>query len=376
MKDVGSLATLRELNRLRVVDELRRRGSASRSDLARLTGLSRTTVTAVVGDLQANGLVVEAEDGTAQAGRGRPPVMLRLDPSAGLALGVDFGHSHVRVAVADLSSTVLAEAGVDPAHVVGAGMGVPGPFDRRTGRVSTTMLLPSWQDLSPGEELAERIGVQVEADNDANMGALGEATFGAGQGYDDLVYVKVATGIGAGLVLDGRLYRGARGIAGELGHIAVVPQGPVCMCGGRGCLQSVAATPQVLTALRAAHGPDLTLRGMLDLVGAGDAAALRVINDAGRSIGRVLADLCNHVNPSAIVVGGDLSGSDEPLLAGIRESIDRYALKGAADTVEVLPGVLGDRAEVLGAIALVVTDTERLRSAGLAALAGGVGVPS
>src|SRR3954468_17140293 len=240
MKDVGSLATLRELNRLRVVDELRRRGSASRSDLARLTGLLRTTVTAAVGDLQANGLVVEHEE-TGQGGRGRPPVLLRLDPAAGLALGVDFGHSHVRVAVADLSSTVLAErrieldvdaqatesldaaaalvdemlasGGFDKAQGVGAGMGMRGPFDPRTGRVSTTMLLPSWQDLSPGEELAERIGVQVEADNDANMGALGEATFGAGQGYDDLVYVKVATGIGAGLVLDGRLYRGARGIA-------------------------------------------------------------------------------------------------------------------------------------------------------------------
>jgi predicted NBD/HSP70 family sugar kinase/biotin operon repressor len=404
VKDAGSLATLRELNRLRVVDELRRHGTASRSDLARLTGLSRTTVTAVVGELQARGFVVDVEEGAALPGRGRPPVMLRLDPSAGLALGVDFGHSHVRVAVADLSSTVLAErridldvdanaaasldaaadlvgqvladAGADAATVVGAGMGVPGPFDRRTGRVSTTMLLPSWQGLSPGEELSRRIGVHVEVDNDANMGALGEAIFGAGRGVADMAYVKVATGIGGGLVLDGRLYRGASGIAGELGHIGVVPEGPVCICGGRGCLQSVAAVPQVLAALRAAHGPELTVAGMLELAAAGDVAAVRVINDAGRAIGRVLADLCNHVNPSAIVVGGDLSGAREPLLAGIRASIDRYALRGAAETVEVKSGVLGDRAEVLGAIALVVTDTERLRSAGLAVLAGGAVVPS
>jgi predicted NBD/HSP70 family sugar kinase/biotin operon repressor len=404
MRDAGSLATLRESNRLRVVDELRRHGMASRSDLARHSGLSRTTVAAVVGELQAHGLVVEVEEGSTQAGRGRPPVMLRLDPSAGLAVGVDFGHSHVRVAVADLSSTVLAErlveldvdanagesldvaaelvgqvlvdAAVDAAQIVGAGMGVPGPFDRRTGRVSTTMLLPSWQGLNPGAELSRRIGVHVEVDNDANLGAFGEAIFGAARGIADMAYVKVATGIGGGLVLDGRLYRGASGIAGELGHIGVVPEGPVCICGGRGCLQSIAAVPQVLAALRAAHGPELTVRGMLELVAAGDVAALRVVNDAGRAIGRVLADLCNHVNPSAIVVGGDLSGAREPLLAGIRESIDRYALKGAAETVEVKSGVLGDRAEVLGAIALVVNDTERLRSAGLAALAGEAVVPS
>jgi predicted NBD/HSP70 family sugar kinase len=187
------------------------------------------------------------------------------------------------------------------------------------------------------------------------------------------VYAKVATGVGAGLILDGRLFRGATGIAGELGHVSFRPDGPVCICGGRGCLQSVAAVPPVLAALRVAHGPELTARGMLELVAARDVAAVRVVNDAGRAIGRVLADLCNHVNPSAIVVGGDLSAAREPLLAGIRESIDRYALRGAADTVEVKAGVLGERAEVLGALALVISDTERLRSAGLAALTGEIG---
>jgi predicted NBD/HSP70 family sugar kinase len=400
--DGGSLGTLRELNRLRVVDALRRRGTASRSDLARQTGLSRTTVAAVVAELQENGLVTELRDEQVESvGRGRPPVMLRLDAAAGFALGIDFGHSHVRVAVADLSSRVLAErsvevdvdahalesldtaaglvedvldeAGVDRETVVAVGMGVPGPFDRRAGRVNSTQLLPSWRELQQGPELAHRIGMQVEVDNDANLGALGEATFGAARGIANVVYVKIATGIGAGLVLDGRLFRGGTGIAGELGHIAVVPEGPVCICGGRGCLQSVASVPTVLTALRAAHGPELTVRGMLELVAAGDVAAVRVVNDAGRTIGRVLADLCNHVNPSAIVVGGDLSAAREPLLAGIRESIDRHALRGAADAVDVVAGVLGERAEVLGAVALVIADTERLRSADLAALNDTVG---
>jgi predicted NBD/HSP70 family sugar kinase len=399
--DGGSLGTLRELNRLRVVDALRRSGTASRSDLARQTGLSRTTVASVVADLQGRGLVVEGSDDVAAIGRGRPPAMLRLDASAGAVLGVDFGHRHVRVAVADLSSTVLAErfseldvdggataaldtaaelaadaiaeAGIGRERVVGAGMGVPGPFDRSTGRISSPVMLPSWQALRPADELSARLGVAVEADNDANLGALGEVSFGAGRGFADVVYVKVASGIGAGLVLDGRLHRGATGTAGELGHIAVVPDGPVCICGNRGCLESVAAAEPVLAALRAAHGPGLTVHAMLDLVGAGDVAAGRVVNDAGRAIGRVLADLCNHVNPSAIVIGGELSLAHEPLLAGVREAVDRYALPGAAQVVEVKAGVLGERAEVLGALALVIADTERLRSAGLAALHDPIG---
>jgi predicted NBD/HSP70 family sugar kinase len=391
----GSLARLRELNRLRVVDALRRSRTASRSDLARQTGLSRTTVASVVADLQARGLVVEGQDDPATTGRGRPPAMLRLDASAGAVLGVDFGHQHVRIAVADLSSTILAEgnteldvdrgaqaaldtaaelaadaiaeARIRPERIVGAGMGVPAPFDRSTGRISSPVMLPSWQALRPAEELARRLGVPVEADNDANLGALGEVWFGAGRGFADVVYVKVASGIGAGLVLDGRLHRGATGTAGEIGHIAVVPNGPVCICGNRGCLEAVAAAGPVLAALRAAHGPDLTLPALLELVAAGDVAAGRVVNDAGRAIGRVLADLCNHVNPSAIVIGGALSLAGEPLLAGVRAALDRHALPGAAQAVELKAGVLGARAEVLGALALVIADTQG-RTAGLPVL--------
>jgi predicted NBD/HSP70 family sugar kinase len=396
---VGSLGSLRELNRLRVVDALRRRGTASRTDLARLTGLSRTTVATVVADLQARGLVVDLPDDQAQppaTGRGRPPMMLRLDASAGAALGIDFGHTHLRVAVADLSSAILAErvvrldvdgdaataldaaaslaeealteSGVDRSRLVGAGMGLPGPIDRRTGEISSSVILPGWRGLRPGHELARRLNVHVEVDNDANVGALGEVSFGAGRGFSDVVYVKVGSGIGAGLVLDGRLYHGATGIAGELGHVPVRPDGAVCTCGNRGCLQTVAAVGPVVAALRPAHGPDLTIRGVAELVAAGDVAASRVVNDAGRMIGRVLADLCNHLNPAAIIVGGELSTTGPPLLAGIREAVDRYALPGAAQAAEIRAGVLGERAELLGALALVIADTERLRSAGFASL--------
>jgi predicted NBD/HSP70 family sugar kinase len=393
----GSLEALRERNRMRVIDALRRSGTATRSELSHITGLSRTTVATIVADLQASGLVVEP-DGERTGGRGRPAAVLRLDPSAGAALGIDFGHTHVRVAVADLSSTLLGEqsaavdvdqdagaaldiaaalvqqvlgdASVDNSRVVGAGMGLPGPFDRGRHMVNSSTILPGWLGVDAAAELGRRIDVQVEVDNDANLGALGELTFGAGRGISDSVYVKMSTGIGAGLVLRGALHRGATGIAGELGHVQVQPDGIVCNCGGRGCLQTVASVPTLLAAARAAHGPELTLQGLIELVEAGDFGARRIVGEAGRAVGRVIADLCNHVNPEAIIVGGDLSAVGEPLLAGFREAIDRHALPGAAEAVEVKAAVLGERAEVLGALALVIADTDRLRSAGLASLAG------
>jgi predicted NBD/HSP70 family sugar kinase len=394
----GSLEALREQNRLLVIDVLRRNGTATRGDIARITRLSRTTVASIVADLQARGLVAEPSGGTRSGARGRPAALLKLDPSAGAALGVDFGHRHVRIAVADLSSTVLAEevvpldvdndadnaldvstdlvahvlgsAAVARERVIGAGMGLPGPFDGARGLINSTTILPGWVGRDPVGELASRLDVQVEADNDANLGALAELMFGAGRGHRDAVYVKLSTGIGAGLVFRGSIYRGATGIAGELGHVQVERDGAACSCGGRGCLQTVAGIPRLLALASEAHGSDLTVQGLIDLVHAGDFAARRIVGEAGRAVGRVLADLCNLINPEVIIVGGDLSVAGEPLLAGIRESIDRHALPGAAEAVQVKPAVLGERAEVLGALALVIGDTERLRSAGLAALSG------
>lgn len=399
---MGSLERLREHNRLRVVDALRRHGTASRTELVRETGLSRTTVATLVADLQARGLVVEKpvdDVHTEQAGRGRPPTLLRLDPSAGVALGVDFGHTHLRVAVADLSSAVLAErrielnidhsaaaaldaavevidlvlaeAGNTRADVVGVGMGLSGPIEL-SGKVGRTVILPGWVGLNAATELSTRLGLHVTADNDANLGALAEVTSGAGQGLSDVIYVMVSSGIGAGLILGGKLHRGATGFAGELGHVFARQDGAVCRCGNRGCLETLASVDSVLALLRPTHGADLTEAGLLQLIAAGDLAATRVVRDAGRAIGGVLAGLANCLDPDAIIVGGELSPAGMPLLEGIREGIERFALPSAVRQVEVRAGVLGDRAEVLGALALVLGDTDRLRLAGLAALSGDV----
>jgi predicted NBD/HSP70 family sugar kinase len=335
MATAGSLEALRELNRLRVIDALRQRGTASRSDIARHTGLSRTTVTTLVSDLQAKGLVVEQPLGEIQ-GRGRPPTLLRLDPSVGAVVGIHFDHRLVRVAVADLSSTVL----------------------------------PGWAGLNAMDELTARLDLQVSVDNDANLGALAEVSFGAGRGLSDVIYVMVSSGVGAGIVLDGKLHRGVTGVAGELGHVNVRADGAVCRCGNRGCLETVASTDAVLSLLRPAHGAGLTVRRLVELLDAGDAGAQRVVTDAGHEIGRVLAGLCNVLSPSGVIVGGDLGVAAGPLLNGIREALDRYALPPVRAALELRAGVLGERAEVLGALALVIGDTDRLRSAGLAALHG------
>ena len=221
---------------------------------------------------------------------------------------------------------MLEETGIGRAQVVAAGMGIPGPIADPVRRVGSSSILPGWEGLNPAQALAARLGdVHVEALNDANLGALAEASLGAGKGISDVVYVKISSGIGAGLVLGGRLHCGISGNAGEIGHVQVRDDGVACRCGNRGCLETVAALPAVLAALRPAHGERLDLAGVVELAARGDIATTRVIKDAGRAVGRALGDLCNVVNPGVVIVGGDLSATGAPLLDGIRDSVDRFA---------------------------------------------------
>jgi glucokinase-like ROK family protein len=392
VRSEGSLEALRRLNRLRVIRTMREHGVISRAEIARRTGLSRSTVSSLVSELQADGLVSERGDTGEAHGEhgGRPPRLLAFRPSAGAAVGVDFGHSHLRVAVSDLSSIILAErstpldtdhaahegldvaarlvaetlaeAEVEAGRVIGAGLGLPGPVDQADGIVGSSAILPGWVGVAAGHEMRRRLGFPVLVDNDANLGALGEAMFGAGQGADDFVYVKVSSGIGAGLILRGQLYRGWGGMAGELGHVLVDPEGAVCRCGNRGCLETAASASAVLELLRRSHG-ELTAAEMLRLAREGDLGCRRVIADAGRAVGGAVALLFNILNPQRLVVGGDLAAAGDLLLDGVRESVRRWALPAAAEAARVVPGVLGERAGVLGALALVLSEADDLARA-------------
>jgi len=382
------LASLREGNRKRVIDALRERGVASRAELARITGLSRSTVSTIVADLLESGLAGERDgqpEGEAHAGR--PPVMVSLNSSAGLALGIDFGHRHLRVAVSDLSHTVLAEtwreldvdhsaeegleavvefvdevlaeARVDRARVIGAGMGLPAPIDRMTGAVQASSILPGWVGVDAAAEASARLGLPVEVENDANLGALAELVWGAAVGKSEVAYIKASSGIGAGLISGGRLQHGVGGTAGEIGHTVIAEGGPVCRCGNRGCLETLASSRAIAELLSASRAEQISPRRMLELCAAGDAATLRLIGDAGRAIGIAVANLCNLLNPQCVVVGGDLSVAGEALLGPLREAVQRNAIPSAAEDLEIRAGVLGERAELLGALALVMQESDR-----------------
>ena len=383
--DSGSLRSLRELNRGRVIDALRDRGRASRAEIARATGLSRSTVSSIVSDLIDSGLLTEQRDALGVAhgeAGGRPPVLLSLDPSAGLAVGIDFGHTHLRVAVSDLSHEVLAETrreldvdhsadqGLDAAAelvdqvleegtvdrngVLGVGMGLPGPIDSSTRTVGSSSILPGWVGVDAAAEMGRRLRLPVHVENDANLGALAELTWGAGRECAHLVYLKVSNGIGAGLIVAGRLFRGAGGTAGEIGHTILDETGDICRCGNRGCLETYAAGPAIVELLRRSLGEDLTLETVLARAAEGEAGCRRAIADAGRHVGTAAANLCNVLNPQRIVVGGSIGTAGDVLLEPMREAVARYAIHTAAADVEIVPSELGDRAELLGALALVL----------------------
>src|SRR5215472_7823370 len=235
----GTLAWLRSRNRERVIAELRTHGALSQAEIARTTGLSKTTVSSLVGELKEAGLVRELEANQPGRRGGRPALQLELHDASRAVIGIDCGHSHVEVAIGDPAANVLAErrvdldvdhdataamdeaarlvnevlaiAGIERDQVIGVGMGIPGPVDRVRGKVGSATILPAWVGLPIAAEMEQRLGMPVEIDNDANLGALDELTWGAGRGCSNFAYIKMATGVGAGLVVDGKPLRGASG---------------------------------------------------------------------------------------------------------------------------------------------------------------------
>lgn len=374
-----------------LLETIRDLGGVTRADLSRLTGLSRSAVAHAVAALLADGLIAEREPGGGHAGqRGRPATLLTPSRPPGHVVGIDFGHAHVGVAIADTAGEVLAEsrqgadvdhhadevldtsarmtryllsqAGVPLSQVIAVVAGLPGPVDPRTRALRPPAILAAWAGRDAGHELATRLGRPAEVANDADLGALGELRYGAGRGRQDFVYVKASHGVGAGLVLGGRIYRGAAGIAGEIGHTSLPDATEWCRCGNRGCLETVVSLGPLSRRLARIGIPPAT-------DGAGwpvsllqeNALAVRALTEAGRILGRALADLCNCLNPEAVILGGEIGTAGPPLVAGVRESIDRYAQPAAAEAVQVLAAGLGARSELMGAVALAAGQVAGLR---------------
>ncbi|MEV8316476.1 ROK family transcriptional regulator [Streptomyces sp. NPDC059900] len=351
----------------------------TRADIARMTGLARSTVSQRVDALIAHGFVTEEADGGSTGGR--PPRRLRLRTREHAVAGVDLGASHCRVALLDIGGEVLAvredpisiadgprevlghvertlhalldEAGRDSASLQSIGVGVPGPVEFSTGRPVDPPIMPGWHQFPIPEFFAERFGPRALVDNDVNVMALAEQR----RAFPDtryLLYIKVGTGIGCGIVADGRLHRGAQGSAGDIGHIRVGDIEDPCRCGNSGCLEAVAGGAAIARklselGLQATSGSDV-----VRLVKSGNRDAVRMVREAGRAVGEVLAGLVNFFNPDTVVVGGALAAVHDQLLAGVREAVYRRSHPLATHVLRIEPSRTGENAAAIGAGILAV----------------------
>ena len=359
---------------------IREEVAVTRADLARVTGLARSTVAQRVDALLAQGLVYEA-GGSASTG-GRPPTVLAFNRDAGVVLVADLGATHARVALSDLAGTPLAERASDldigrgPEHALtwvterfaellnetgrsrddvrGIGIGVPGPVEFDSGRPVNPPIMPGWDDFPIPDWFASHYSAPVLVDNDVNIMARGEHRM-QWPDTEHLLLIKVGTGIGCGIVADGHIHRGARGAAGDIGHIrATSSEDVICRCGNIGCLEAVAGG-QALAERLAAAGEDAThSRDVVRLVQAGHPGAIRMVRDAGRTLGEVLAGTVNFFNPAVIVIGGDIAEAHAQLLAGVREGIFSRSLPLATRDLRIVPCRLGDRAGVIGAAIMAI----------------------
>ena len=352
----------------------------TRSELSAITGLARSTVAGRVDALLAAGLITPTGE-TASTG-GRPPATFAFNPAARVTLGADLGATHARLAVTDLAGKVLAyanadldialgpepvldwvverghklldEAGRGEADLLGVGLGLPGPVEHPTGRAVNPPIMPGWDGFDVPDYVRRRWDVPVLVDNDVNIMALGEH-FSAWPDAEHLLFIKAATGIGCGVIAEGRVYRGAQGAAGDMGHIKVSGgDEALCRCGNTGCLEAVASGAAIaakLTEQGVEAGGSLDV---VDLARAGSVPALQLVRQAGRDIGEVLAGAVNFFNPSIIVIGGSLALAGDHLIAGVREIIYRRSLPLATRHLRIAAARTGETSGAIGAGVMVI----------------------
>ena len=383
----GSQSSLREANKGLLVETIKQFGGLTQVELVDATGLSAATVSTLVKQLTESGLVEVRP--TSRSGRRAQLVILAR--ATGLAAGVHVGHRSLRVLLSDFNREIVAEQSmplprehpmdtvvdrvalliVDMLELVassldelaGIALGLPAPVDVSTGMLSVRGVLPGWDSEHIGEVMGKRLGRPVYVENDANLGALAQMAFGATHPYADSVYVRASYGTGAGVILGGRLHRGFGGTAGEIGHVQVDPRGHICRCGRRGCLDTVVGAEALLASLQTSHGP-LTLRDVISRAVDGDPGCSRVLADAGRTIGRVVAGVCQAVNPQAVCVGGELADAGSVFLAPLAEAVQEHILPNQVAPMEVLASPLRGDEVAKGALVQVLDSTDLFAQGG------------
>ncbi|HQY98981.1 MAG TPA: ROK family transcriptional regulator [Propionicimonas sp.] len=363
-----------------ILEILRDGSPRTKRDLAVLTGQARTTVAQRLAVLVAAGLVRETAHAAATGGR--PSAAFEFDGDNLIVLAVDLGANHATYGVTNLAGVVLAhatdacrvsdgpqvimarvferleqlreQAGVSDVGVMAVGIGLPGPVEQYSGRPTSPPIMPGWDGYDVRQIVSERFGCPVFVDNDANVLALGEWLV-AWPDVQDLVFVKVATGIGAGIVSGGRLLHGAEGAAGDLGHVySAAAEGRYCRCGNRGCLESLAGGMSIAATLTEQGVPASSPADIVRLVRQGNLETVRSLREAGRALGEVLAACTALLNPRVIVIGGEIVEVGEPLLAGVRESVYSRALPLASRNLRVAVAKAGALGGVIGASRMAI----------------------
>jgi predicted NBD/HSP70 family sugar kinase len=382
----ADVALVRQHNERLVLRAIWDAVTISRADLSRQTGLARSTVSDIVQTLLQSGLLVESR--MPSSGVGRPPIALRFDETRFCIVGVEMGASHLAVAVTNLRGGVIAhhwvalpvesrpdltvprlveeiagtleDAGCSVRDLVGIGIAVPCPLDSSTPNRLSARILPAWADVDLLGAITAEFDVPILMENDANAGALTELWWGPDLDVPDITYVKVATGVGAGHIIGGSLYRGSSGIAGEIGHTAIVEHGPQCRCGLYGCLEAMVGAGYLedRAAIRSADESSLPRDAKLvDIVAAaqdGDAFSTKIIGEAGHYLGIAVANLFNLLNPSVIVLGGPITRAGDLLLEPLESAVRERALVTALDRDEVRITEFGELAIATGAATLVL----------------------
>jgi glucokinase-like ROK family protein len=364
-------------------------GGISRAELAHRMELSRAAMTAIVNDLLEAKIVKETESRNGQSGR--PPIILQINPMRGRVVGLDMGATHLTIALADFSAQVIDEIeipfditqGPIPClaqadalltellekndirleRIMAIGMGVPGPIASQDGVVVAPPIMPGWDGYPIRKEMESKWRVPVSLNNDAELGMLGEWAYGAGRGEDHLAYIKVGSGVGAGLLLNGQVYQGATGSAGEIGHLTIEENGPLCDCGSNGCLEALAGGKAIARQAREAAtsgkatlltsmGPpeELTARDVVSAARRGDLPSQQIITRAGSYLGIAIAGVVNLFNPRVIIIGGGVSQIGDLFLQPIRDTVRRRSLAGAAQAVKINTAILHRRSSIMGAI--------------------------
>lgn len=351
----------------------------TKAELATLTGLARSTVSSRVDTLLAAGLLRPA--GEAASTGGRPPARVAFNPAAGVVLAADLGATHATIAVADLAGRMIASRthaldissgpetvldavtregaalltaeGLADSRLVGVGIGLPGPVEHSTGMPTNPPIMPGWDRFDVPAYVRRTFDVPVLVDNDVNILALGEQSL-SWSGVDDLIFVKVATGIGAGIISGGALQRGAQGSAGDMGHVQVpYSHDSPRDAGDERDLEAIASGPAIAAVLRSQGVEARDSADVVRLVRAGSAEAIAATRQAGREVGEVLSTVVNLLNPSIIVLGGSIARAGEHLLAGVREVVYRRSIPLATQHLGIVTSQAGETAGVRGAAIMV-----------------------